>query len=830
MTTPKEYVIPDYTEKFIEVYLAELDYVKQRRDKMELPSEELAQELEWVHQELDNNPLTDGKKLMPRMEPGLVGLALSGGGIRSATFNLGLLQALAKRKVLQYCDYLSTVSGGGYIGSCLSSLLANTSEASTKSAEFPLREQLEHGTERKEVNHLRATKNYLGLSTGVFDADNWYVIGVNISAKLLLDAIPVALIVLFALFLYRMETATHDLFLWDTLNEWLSTGSHGDFWNGLVEGKQTKIGLKIITTTLAILAVLWVIIIHCGQVWWFKPTTYEARQRYGLRMTRWTMIAAALTVAVLLFDSIYTNAWQMMREKDSDSLFNFESVIIFLIAASFAVILGGLLSFYKNQTQEKLFHIILSVALVLLSITLPVGLLAVVYKAEYELQTTHLTVRTCELQQIENEKGDCIESLKPRVEELFVEADGFLIDMLGYLKEPTRKIKLGEIEPILIKAIEETRDNNHVRSNITAGMLIISVVLLLMGVFTNINYNSLHYFYRDRLSKTFLIRRLDKVIEPNHALLLKDLHQCYNGPYHLINATLNVPDSKNWFLQGRRADFFIFSKFYCGADSTGYQNTKDYDKGKTKLATAMAISGAAASSAMGTSTNSLLAITMTLLNYRLHQWLPNPNPRKVRRFTFWPAYLFKELLRKGTENDPRLNLSDGGHHENLGVYPLLKRRCGIIIASDAGADPHFKMADLANLQRKARIDLGIEIQLSRRKKLRLNPQRQTQRHFAIGKILYPEGTEGLLLYLKATVTGSESEDLLAYRRSNEDFPHQSTANQFFDEDQFESYRRLGQFIGEKIFAKDIENVKELEELLEQLFQEDETARPYPHQA
>src|SRR5215813_4570491 len=45
-----------------------------------------------------------------------VGLAFSGGGIRSATFNLGILKALHELHVLKYVDYLSTVSGGGYIG------------------------------------------------------------------------------------------------------------------------------------------------------------------------------------------------------------------------------------------------------------------------------------------------------------------------------------------------------------------------------------------------------------------------------------------------------------------------------------------------------------------------------------------------------------------------------------------------------------------------------------------------------------------------------------------------------------------------------------------
>lgn len=55
----------------------------------------------------------------PTPENSLVGLAFSGGGIRSATFNLGILQALAKSQTLRTFDYLSTVSGGGYIGSWL---------------------------------------------------------------------------------------------------------------------------------------------------------------------------------------------------------------------------------------------------------------------------------------------------------------------------------------------------------------------------------------------------------------------------------------------------------------------------------------------------------------------------------------------------------------------------------------------------------------------------------------------------------------------------------------------------------------------------------------
>jgi len=138
----------------------------------------------------------------------------------------------------------------------------------------------------------------------------------------------------------------------------------------------------------------------------------------------------------------------------------------------------------------------------------------------------------------------------------------------------------------------------------------------------------------------------------------------------------------------------------------------------------MAISGAAASPSMGTDTNSLMAFYMILFNIRLNVWMPNPNPKyAAKKLTIWPRYFLKEFfplnkeenaklnLSDDKEENAKLNLSDGGHHENLGIYPLLKRRCRLIIASDAASDPNYKINDLANLKRKARIDLGINIEL-----------------------------------------------------------------------------------------------------------------------
>ena len=135
----------------------------------------------------------------------LVGLALSGGGVRSATFNLGLLQSLAKNKVLQYCDYLSTVSGGGYIGSCLTSLLASNAEASTEPDKFPLRNQHDGSEEQVEVNYLRKTRNYLGFGRGLLHLETWQTMGTILTGFLLMMTIPLAILLGITLGLWKLD-------------------------------------------------------------------------------------------------------------------------------------------------------------------------------------------------------------------------------------------------------------------------------------------------------------------------------------------------------------------------------------------------------------------------------------------------------------------------------------------------------------------------------------------------------------------------------------------------------------------------------------------------
>ena len=167
-----------------------------------------------------------------------------------------------------------------------------------------------------------------------------------------------------------------------------------------------------------------------------------------------------------------------------------------------------------------------------------------------------------------------------------------------------------------------------------------------------------------------------------------------------------------------------------------------------------------------------------------------------------PRYFFREMTSQLTHRHRWLNISDGGHLENLGIYELLRRRCEVIIAGDAEADPTLDFPSLSALARYARIDLGVELQWLPGGILSEHKQ-QPRPHHGIAKIKYP-ATEllpeqtGFLIYFKASTNGDEDLTVTGYQAANPQFPHQSTADQFFDEGQFEAYRQLGEHIAREI--------------------------------
>jgi hypothetical protein len=251
---------------------------------------------------------------------------------------------------------------------------------------------------------------------------------------------------------------------------------------------------------------------------------------------------------------------------------------------------------------------------------------------------------------------------------------------------------------------------------------------------------------------------------------------------------------------------YVATAAYAGQENPDATHNVGY--GLT-LATAMTISGATVSPNRGYHSSALTAFVMTLFNVRLGAWLPNPavvdNPRDLalafpRRSL---RVLLGDLLGVSGDESAAIYLSDGGHFENLGLYEMLRRRCHRILVIDAGRDPTCSFQDLGNALRKAAIDMQITVRFDAPPRIAARSDAagaEAALGFAVATIHYPKGPEGKLVYLKPSWLADIPNDARAYGNLYQDFPHESTLDQFFTESQFESYRALGQFQTEKLIA------------------------------
>jgi hypothetical protein len=300
----------------------------------------------------------------------------------------------------------------------------------------------------------------------------------------------------------------------------------------------------------------------------------------------------------------------------------------------------------------------------------------------------------------------------------------------------------------------------------------------------------------------------------------------YEGPFPIFSGTLNLSFGGDLATQERKGASFAFTPLFCGYDVgwtegqdssvqfNGYVPTRTFAYPKTggpTVSTAVSASGAALNPNDGFQTNTAMAFLLSFFNARLGWWLPNPRNTGsgILSFLSGPTpvlglpYLLRELFGMVSDDAPFVNVSDGGQFENMGLYELVRRRCRTILICDAEEDCAFKFEGLGMAVRKCRIDFGVEIDIPTISCILPSSDGFSPLSYAEGTIRYPNPIhphipiQGKILYIKSTLTGTESVDLRNYKREHPAFPSESTLNQWFTESQFESYRRLGQFIGEQ---------------------------------
>jgi hypothetical protein len=722
------------------IFPLELEQIVQRQErtgkklnhKLESRSKQRPSPIEFgADNDTQGKKITRYKGVSPSTDLELTGLALSGGGIRSATFNLGVVQALAERGIFQQVDYLSTVSGGGYFGGCLSSVFNKAIGGDTKPFPFGSNDR---GQERKAVKHLRNNSNYL-------------------APRGLLDLIRAPALLLRGILLHFLVLLPYlVLAIW--LTDWVWGGSLREAAQ-VCKIKPEACEIKNYFHYAAIVAgifVLWVVLspfVQSVQSRFF-PSSFKWRDRYersfGFFLTLFLM--ATLLATVLTGLSAY-HYYLHIAEPST-----IKNIIKAIKDYPGWATLGAIVPFlFAGKAAENVSKLRGKLTLIVLGLLVPLILFAI------------------------------------------------YLSLAGGVVFQTKQSILGSIS---------APDWLHWPPYLWWALFTWLATLL----FVDVNKTSLHSFYRDRLSKAYLIQVDDNddnnYIDHNDTQKLSELNAAEaRAPYHLINATLNLQGSGDPDLRRRDADFFLFSKYAVGSNRTGYCATEDLEKidARLNLGTAMAISGAAAAPNMGSTTIKPLVVTMALLNVRLGYWLPSPRwvddprvPNPLFRMGAGPIYLLSEALSDLNEKLPFVNVSDGGHIENLGIYELLRRRCKFIIASDAEADTTMSFGGLATLIRHAYIDMGIEIKVEL-EEVRKNEAGLSRKKCALGKIRYPGGETGHLLYIKSSVSGGETEYIHEYRSRNTAFPHESTDDQFFDETQFEAYRALGYDSAKNLFQE-----------------------------
>ncbi|MET8699509.1 hypothetical protein ABZW10_11665 [Kitasatospora sp. NPDC004723] len=402
--------------------------------------------------------------------------------------------------------------------------------------------------------------------------------------------------------------------------------------------------------------------------------------------------------------------------------------------------------------------------------------------------------------------------------------------------------------------------------------VLLPLVLVTVGLNLDQTWMGLHPFYRRRLASAFAVRRVveeeggdagadrggEVLARPYHFFREQTRLSHYGTrrpdfPQVIFAAAANLSGSART-PPGRRAVSFTFSHDYVGGPDVGYARTDLLERRTRRhiardltVQSAMAVSGAAFSSAMGRRSRAyqgLFAVT----NARLGTWLPNPAALaplwaadRDWRYAPQPAvrrlsYQLREACGRYPMDARFLLTTDGGHYENLGLVELLRHGVRTAVCIDASGDSAFAGA-LAAAITLAREELGIAITLREPELLvpgsagggggrrgsggsgqpplrglaaRL-ADRLSARAVVVGDITYPWPLElgeagappdatarhGTLIVAQAVLTPGMPYELHAYAVADPAFPDDGAGDQWFDHRQFDAYQTLGRYLGEQ---------------------------------
>jgi Patatin-like phospholipase len=779
-----------------------------------------------------------------------VGLAFSGGGIRSATFNLGVLKALHELGLLKHVDYLSTVSGGGYVGAWWAAWRARWGgefpETVTTSQLRPDAVQRDMNREPEEVRHLREFSNFLSPRIGFFQSEMWAAIMAVLSA--VLPAVLVATSVMaFALLVWLGVTS---VIVGDALG-WPVSG----------------LGWLKAPLLLSLISLATYIVLECR---WFRDAKSEKRAsgKWRVRFAIFHLLMPSLIVAGICYGWCWLKRAGWMNPAQPDGVaawewstgiwpdgwgFSFSPHVftgpILWIGVALILLLPRLLLLRISSVSfsSRVVGAMDRALARLLGSALVAGALGALWLAGCWLNYTHWGTTMPAGGALLS--GGAFALLRNWIGGLGPGKKGGVMDMV----KPLIPQVLAYVAIALWAICVATFLAGWIKGGLSPWCLFggaAGIVVFALIAFDAAQV-SMHSFYRNRLARAYLgasnldaaalggtsakqnrqtdVRKRDDIelraLSPTAAELAADRERpedervygaintsdsCRIRPLHLVCCAANDLGGDHLENLARGSRSGVLSKF--GFAIGNYWKTweKEPEKETLGLASAITASAAAFNSNMGSLSMTLgagVTFLCTALNLRLGLWLPHPLSARFGAPKLLPGSLFLKEMFGATKSGlrpramsptpaaPYVHLSDGGHFENLALYELVRRHCRYIIVSDCGADPEVTFDDFGNAVRRIREDFGVEIDIDL-SPLMPDEKRISKQHVAVGTISYdPRGDRkdnAVLLYFKPTLTGDEPCDIAQYRTRNADFPHESTGDQFYDEAQWESYRRLGE--------------------------------------